>query len=188
MAFVRKITSLAAQLLKNVRNRCVLFYFDASALVKRYTEEIGSDKIDFLFQNVPSNRLMCLAIGVAEVFSICVRKRNDGRITRHHFEQAVGYLDNEVINIESNFETIPAENGLIWKSIGLMDTHSINSVDAILLCSALDIADDLRKKKNELVLIASDQRLLRAAQTEGLLCFNPETNSQEMLVNWIATQ
>lgn len=112
----------------------------------------------------------------------------DGRITRHHFEQAVGYLDNEIINIESDFETIPAENGLIWESIGLMDTHSINSVDAILLCSALDIADDLRNKKNELVLIASDQRLLRAAQTEGLLCFNPETNSQEMLVNWIATQ
>ena len=52
---------------------CIIF-FDASALVKRYTEDIGSDKIDFLFQNVPSNRLMCLAIGVAEVFSICVKK------------------------------------------------------------------------------------------------------------------
>lgn len=164
------------------------FYLDASALVKRYTEEIGSDKVDFLFQNVPLNRLMCLAIGVAEVFSICVRKRNDGRITRHHFEQAVGYLDNEVINIKSDFETVPAENVLIWKSIGLMDTHSINSVDAILLCSALDIATNLRNEQNELILIVSDQRLLRAAQTEGLLCFNPETDSQEMLVNWIATR
>ena len=164
------------------------FYFDASALVKRYTEEIGSDKIDFLFQNVPLNRLMCLAIGVAEVFSICVRKRNDGRITRHHFEQAVGYLDNEVINIESNFETVPAQNALIWESIRLMDIHSINSVDAILLCSALNIAANLRNEQNELALIASDQRLLRAAQTEGLLCFNPETDSQQVLMNWVATQ
>ena len=42
--------------------------------------------------------------------------------------------------------------------------------------------------KNELVLIASDQRLLRAAQTEGLLCFNPETDSQQVLMNWVATQ
>ena len=162
------------------------FYFDASGLVKRYTEEIGSDKIDFLFQNVPLNRLMCLAIGVAEVFSICVRKRNDGRITRHHFDQAIGYLDTEVINIASDFETVPAQNVLIWQSIRLMDIHSINSVDAILLCSALDIAADLRNEKNELVLIASDQRLLRAAQTEGLLCFNPETDSQQVLVNWVA--
>ena len=164
------------------------FYFDASALVKRYTEEIGSDKIDFLFQNVPSNRLMCLAIGVAEVFSICVRKRNDGRITRHHFEQAVSYLDSEVINIESDFETVTVQNALIWKSISLMDTHSINSVDAILLCSALDIVTNLHDENNELVLIASDQRLLRAAQTEGLLCFNPETDSQQVLMNWVATQ
>ena len=164
------------------------FYLDASALVKRYTEEIGSDKIDFLFQNVPLNRLMCLAIGVAEVFSICVRKRNDARITRHHFEQAVGYLDSEVINTESDFETVPAQNVLIWKSIHLMDTHSINSVDAILLSSALDIATNLRDEENGLVLIASDSRLLRAAQTEGLLCFNPETDSQQMLANWVATQ
>ena len=131
---------------------------------------------------------MCLTIGAAEVFSICVRKRNDGRITKHHFEQAVGYLDYEVINIESDFGTVPAQNVLIWESIGLMDTYSINSVDAILLCSALDIAVDLRNEKNELVLIASDQRLLRAAQTEGLLCFNPEIDSQQMLVNWIATR
>lgn len=164
------------------------FYFDASALVKRYTEEVGSDKVDFLFQNVPLNRLMCLAIGVAEVFSICVRKRNDGRITRHHFEQAVGYLDSEVINIESDFETIPVQNALIWESISLMDIHSINSVDAILLCSALDIVTNLGDENNELVLVASDQRLLRAAQTEGLLCFNPETDSQQVLMNWVATQ
>ena len=164
------------------------FYFDASGLVKRYAEEVGSDKVDSLFQNVPLNRLMCLAIGAAEVFSICVRKRNDGRITRHHFEQAVGYLDYEVINIESDFETVPAQNVLIWESIGLMDTHSINSVDAILLCSALDIANNLRDEGNEIVLIALDQRLLRAAQTEELLCFNPETDSQQMLVNWVAAK
>ena len=35
------------------------FYFDASALVKRYTQETGSDKINFLFNNVPLNRMMC---------------------------------------------------------------------------------------------------------------------------------
>ncbi|RKU37400.1 hypothetical protein C6496_09950 [Candidatus Poribacteria bacterium] len=71
-------------------------------------------------------------------------------------------------------------------STGLMDTHSINSVDAIVLCSALDIAINLRNEKNELVLIASDQRLLRAAQAQGLLCFNPENDSQQVLENWIA--
>lgn len=163
------------------------FYFDASGFVKRYTQEVGSDKVDFLFQNVSLNRLMCLGIGAAEVFSICVRKRNDGRIIRHQFEQAVGYLDAEVISIESDFQTMPTQNVLIWESIGLMDIHAINSVDAIVLCSALRIATHLRDENNELILIASDQRLLRAAQIQGLFCFNPETDSQQVLTNWVTT-
>ena len=65
-----------------------------------------------------------------------------------------------------------------------MDTHSINSIDAIVLCSALDIATRLRNEKNELVLVASDQRLLRAAQTQGPFVFNPENDSQQVLENW----
>lgn len=65
------------------------FYFDASALVKRYTRESGSDTINLLFANVPLVRLSCLTIGAMEVFWICVRKRNDGRITNHQFERAV---------------------------------------------------------------------------------------------------
>ena len=56
------------------------FYFDASALVKRYTQEVGSDKVNFLFDNIPLDRLMCSVLGAVEVFWICVRKRNDGRI------------------------------------------------------------------------------------------------------------
>ena len=132
---------------------------------------------------------MCLAIGVAEVFLICVRKRNDGRITRHHFEQAVGYLDSEVINIESDFETIPVQNALIWESISLMDIHSINSVDAILLCSALDIVTNLRDE-NRTNLPSSRQinACCEPLKLKGLLCFNPETDSQQVLMNWVATQ
>ena len=71
--------SLAVQLSQKGRNNVYYFYFDASALVKRYTEEIGSDKIDVLFTNVPLERLLCLTVGAIEVFWICVRKRNDGR-------------------------------------------------------------------------------------------------------------
>ena len=69
--------------------------------------------------------------------------------------------------------------------MSLIETHSLNSVDAIVLRSALDIATELRNTGNTLVLVASDQRLLRAAQDEGLLVFNPEIDSQQTLTNWI---
>ena len=161
------------------------FYFDASALVKRYTREAGSDTINFLFANAPLDRMQCLILGAVEVLWTCVRKRNDGRITHSHFTQATGYLEQEVINTNSDFKTISIPDNLILNSMSLIESHSINSVDAIVLRSALDIAAELHSTGSTLVLVASDQRLLRAAQDEGLVVFNPEVDSQQTLTNWI---
>ena len=162
------------------------FYFDASALAKRYTDEVGSDKIDFFFDNVPLERLSCLTLGAIEVFWICVRKRNDNRITSHQFERATTHLRHEVINNQSGFKTISVPDSLVWDSIRLIETHSLNSVDAMVLCSALDTATELRSTSDRLVLVASDQRLLRAARAEGLQVFNPEIDSQQTLTDWIS--
>jgi predicted nucleic acid-binding protein len=161
------------------------FYFDASALVKRYTREAGSDTINFLFANAPLDRMQCLILGAMEAFWICVRKRNDGRIAGHQFVRAVTHLKGEVINSSSDFKTISIPDNLILNSMSLIETHSLNSVDAMVLRSALDIAAELRRTGNRLVLVASDQRLLRAAQSEGLLVFNPEIDSQQTLTDWI---
>lgn len=162
------------------------FYFDASAFVKRYTQEIGSDKINFLFNNVPLNRMMCLILGVIELFWICVRKRNDGRLTYPDFSQAGVNFNYEVINNQSDFKTLSVPDALVWDAMDLIETHSLNSVDAIVLRSALDMAAELRSTDDRLVLVASDQRLLRAARAEGLQVFNPEVDSQQILVDWIS--
>lgn len=163
------------------------FYFDASALVKWCTEEEGSDNVDFLFENVPMERLMCLSIGAAEVFSICVRKKNDERIKRTDFNHAIALLKRVVIDSTSNFKTVPALDSVIWSSLILMDVHAINSVDAIVLRSALDTAAELRRAGKELVFVASDQKLLRAARDEGLLGFDPQIDSRNVLQPWVAT-
>ena len=161
------------------------FYFDASALVKRYTEEIGSDKIDVLFTNVPLERLLCLTVGAIEVFWICVRKRNDGRITSRQFERAVTHLRRELINRQSDFKTLSVPDSLVWDSMDLIEIHSLNSVDALVLRSALNTATELHNTGDTLILVAADQRLLRAARTEGLQVFNPEVDSQQTLTDWI---
>ena len=161
------------------------FYFDASALAKRYTEETGSDKVDYLFGNVPLNRLKCLIIGAAEVFWICVRKKNDGRITLYEFTHAVANLNREVTSGTSDLciESVP--DALVWASLNFVETYSLNSVDAIVLGSALETATELRRIDDTLVLVASDQRLLRAASNEGLLIFNPEIDPEDTLKAWL---
>ena len=165
--------------------RLYFFFFDASALVKRYVRESGSEFVNFLFANVPLKRLKCLTLGGAEVFWICIRKKNDGRITPQQFTQAVANLQLEVIAEESDFQTISIPDSLVWDSLDLVETYSLNSVDGIVLRSALDVAAELRETSNNLVLVASDKRLLRAARAEGLLTFNPESDTAETLLRWL---
>ena len=161
------------------------FYFDASALVKRYIREAGSNKIHFLFDNLPLNQLKCLTIGAAEVFWVCVRKQNDGRITPYEFTHAVANLNSEVTSDASDFRTDSVPDALVWASLNLVETYSLNSVDAIVLRSALETATELRRIDDTLVLVASDQRLLRAASNEGLLIFNPEIGTEDTLKAWL---
>ena len=150
------------------------FILDASALAKRYCPELGSDQIDHLFQHVSHDRLMCLMWGAAEVVSVLVRAKNGGRLSPAAFQLGMNNLKAEILD-DPLFNTLAADNGLVVAALPLIDKHALNASDAVLLRSSLDLARDLRADGHELVLVASDHRLLRAAQAEGLCSFNPET-------------
>ena len=57
----------------------------------------------------------------------------------------------------------------------------INSSDAYILQCALDKSNQLRTTGHDLILVSSDKSLLNAARSEGLLTFDPETDSQTTL-------
>jgi predicted nucleic acid-binding protein len=152
------------------------FYLDASALTKRYAPEPGALIIDHLFSRVAPDRIFVLHLGVAEVVSILVRKRNAKILSLKLVSQAFTDFEAEIIN-QPLTRKLEANADLINAALPLIRRHSINATDAILLRSALDLAAGLRASGDDLVLVASDHRLLRAAQAEGLLIFNPETQT-----------
>jgi hypothetical protein len=54
--------------------------------------------------------------------------------------------------------------------------HSLNVTDAAILSVVLDYQNASRPQPGQrLILITSDQRLMRAANAEGLATVNPET-------------
>jgi hypothetical protein len=57
----------------------------------------------------------------------------------------------------------------------------LNAADALHLPTALEIHSQLQRQGDSLLFFAADQRLLRAAQTEGLAGFNPETGTAAQL-------
>ena len=156
------------------------FFMDASALIKRYAPEGGSLLLDHLFANVRMERLYLFNVGIAEVASILVRKRNGGLISATAFAEAMTELVSEIVNSPPAHRMV-GDHPAATTALALIDRHSINATDAILLRLALDVAVESRSTGDDLVLVACDHRLLRAAQAEGLATFNPETQSQAEL-------
>ena len=156
------------------------FYWDASALAKRYALETGTSLVNHLFTHATPDRMMCLIVGVSEVISIFVRKKNAHLITPEIFSQALVDFRAEVIDADA-FKLISIEDTLVFASHPLIEKHALNATDAIILRSALDVTTLSRSAGNDIVLVTSDHRLLRAAQAEGLQIFNPEVDVQTYL-------
>lgn len=153
----------------------VWVFFDASALAKRYAPEAGSDFINELFLSFPLAQMQISTIGISEIISVLVRKRNDGRLPTKLFQQALLEVGEEIINNEA-FSFSSVDDQLIFSSQKLIVQHNINATDAIILQSCLESVARLQQE-DKLVLLSSDKRLLRAAQNENLIVFDPEIAS-----------
>jgi hypothetical protein len=160
------------------------FYLDASALAKRYVPETGSAQVDAILDTVPADRLHVLNVGAGEVVSILVRKRNAGNLSLSDFRQAIASFEAEIVRA-ADINRVSVTNRLAVSSLPLIVAHSINSTDAVVLKSALAIARKLRASGDDLILVASDLRLLRAAGAEGLGTFDPETRDQAALARLV---
>jgi uncharacterized protein len=156
------------------------FFLDGSALAKRYVAEPGTPLVDFLLDNVSPDRLVALNVGFAEVVSVLVRRKNAGILSSATLAQVLMHLGQEIIHAPT-LRKVEATNALVIAALTHIENHSINATDAIVLHAALALAQHVRTRGDDLVLVTSDQRLLRAAQAEGLVTFNPETQDQAAL-------
>jgi hypothetical protein len=96
------------------------------------------------------------------------------------FNQALLNLEREVIRSLGK-HLLSFDNSVASDALAFIVQHATNATDAIVLRVALDITQLLRAGGDDLVLVASDQRLLRAAQAEGLTTFNPESQDHAAL-------
>lgn len=163
------------------------FFLDASALGKRYVVEIGTPLINHLFDTVSKTRMLALLLGVGEIVSILVRRRNAGQISEKAFQQAMAEFRAEVIDAP-DFSLQSVTDDWILASLPLIEQHALNATDAIILRCALQVADTLRQTDDDLVMITSDVRLVRAAQRTGLITWNPEVDTQSALDTLVTQQ
>jgi hypothetical protein len=156
------------------------FWLDASALAKRYVPEKGTALMNHLFSCISPSDLICLLEGIGEVISILVRRYNSGGLTQSVYRQVLSDFHSEISN-SPDVKKIHPTTFQVLVSWDLIEKHSINSTDAVSLKCAFDEVAEPRPDGDDLVLVSADGRLIRAAKAEGLLAFNPETDSQQAL-------
>ena len=158
----------------------IYFWLDANAIAKRYVVEDGTPLIDHLFTCVSAKRMILFFDSMDETRYAIVKYRNRGDITVLEFNQAIQQFEIEVVNSTQIVQGHATANQK-EAARQLIHDYPINSTDAYILRCALDKVNQLRTTGDDLVLVSSDRGLLKAARSEGLLTFDPKTDSQTTL-------
>jgi len=156
------------------------FYIDPSALAKRYHTEEGSDVVDELLDSLfpdKGKRIFISIWGIAETLSVLNRKKNERNIRDEDFRKILSSFLSEA----SKFSIESVTDSLIISSFGFILKHDINSADALHIASVTGIKDIAKSFKNDIILVASDKRLIRAAKSEKMGVIDPEVESREKI-------
>ena len=151
----------------------VFLFWDASALVKRYYLESGSDVVGELFAQIPSSQMALTVPGYAETVFALIRKRNRGELSATGLNLAISILDRETI-LSRDFGLIEVNSDDVFDSIRLIRAQNVNASDASTVVAILRFIRTSALPGANPLFVASDHRLLRAAKGEGLATLNPE--------------
>jgi predicted nucleic acid-binding protein len=138
-------------------------YLDTSALVKQYRIEQGTPRVQTLFEDKESP-LYISELALVEAASAFQRLKRRGEITEEAMKDALEKFDNDAL---TRLNIIDVKHELIEQAKSLVLQHDLRTLDALQLATALSLKDQPP------VFVAADDRLLEAAQPNGLSILNP---------------
>lgn len=150
------------------------YFFDSSALVKRYIIETGSAWIRQITVPQTGNLIFVVRITWVEVRSTFARRQREGSLT-------LGTLTRLVQTLRSDFNTqyqVIELDSTIAETAGLLvSQHPLRAYDAVQLASLLRIqAAFAQTSSNQLVFLCADNRLLSVAAALGVAIDNPNNH------------
>ncbi len=150
------------------------YFFDTSALVKRYARETGTKWMISLFRRAREHRFYAAHITRVETIAALARKERGAHLTPAEFTRAWSRFEREFTN---RFVIIEVTPKLLESAAVLARKHYLRGYDAVQFAAALDAHTlRVRLKLPALTLVTADKDLLIAASKEGLSTDNPENH------------
>jgi len=141
------------------------YFFDSSALVKRYHEESGSSTVGGLFAGA-GNQFLISRLALVEVHSSLARLVREGILSGTDFSTVISRLDHDVANgvlvvAALSGQRLTGASSLLATQ-GL--TRPLRTLDAIHLTTAMA----LHNRHRFAAFVAADKKLLASAADCGL--------------------
>lgn len=145
----------------------IAYFFDASALVKRYFREVGSEWVRQLIAREQPRIFISMLSGV-EVLAAIMRKGRTGEASPRERDKALEAFRRE---FTTSYALIAPEPRVIHKAMDLLLAYPLRAHDAVQLATALTLPPPPRGGK--LTFVSADEGLLTITKKLGLSVENP---------------
>ena len=157
------------------------YFFDTSAIVKRYVQEKGSTWVRGICeQRDPGTDRRQHVIFIGELAWIEVAAAITKRVKRtRDLNQEEGYKAYDLFSkhARDEYQVVPWTGILIGSAVAMVQNHALRAYDAVQLALALHANNALKESDLFLTFVTSDKALLQAAQAEGLAAENPQDHT-----------
>ena len=134
----------------------MIYFLDASALVKAYVRDAGTEDVRKLLRRT----LAVSAVSLVEVTSAIRRRAREGALSQPHADLVAAAVKADL----RAMWIVEARRPVLEVAAALVGLHPLRASDAVQLASALTLA----KRAGAVTFVCSDALLTEAARKEGL--------------------
>ncbi|MBM4460535.1 MAG: type II toxin-antitoxin system VapC family toxin [Chloroflexi bacterium] len=149
----------------------ITYYFDASAIAKRYLREPGNRWVMGLMSAPTANHVTSIELVTVELVSALTKAHRERRISSSYRERLIGRA---LADSRTDIGLLAVSQTILDLATELATRHPLRAYDAIHLAAVLDWTHDLTEVDLPApIFVSADENLLAAARAEGLVAENP---------------
>lgn len=146
-----------------------VYFLDASAAVKRYVNESGSERVTAL--TAAANEIFVSKITAVEFASAVARRRREGTLDETIAAAAAAEFQQD---FSAQYRAVDVSSGVIARAVVLTYKHGLRAYDAVQLATAVEVSGQGHGLSiPPLVFVSADRDLNVAASLEGLAVEDP---------------
>lgn len=147
------------------------YFFDTSAIVKRYIREVGSSWVVETIGHQPAIRIIISRITWVEVLSALSRLRREGNISDSQLSKEIRAFNQ---HFRTQYQIIEFDRAISHIAGELVQRYPLRAYDAVQLASLLRLQKAYQPAESvRFTFVSADQRLVNVASSEGLTIVNP---------------